>query len=55
MIAILIAAVFAGLIYVVLLAITGSALVALIAALLALFAGIPTGGYGIASRWGPKQ
>ena len=52
MIGILIAAVAAALVYILLAAVTGSALLALVAAILVLLAGIPTGGYGLGGRFG---
>ena len=51
MIGILIAVLFAALVYVILIAITGSAILALIAAVLVLLAGVPTGGYGFGDRF----
>jgi hypothetical protein len=51
MISALIAVLFAALVYVVLIALTGSGILALVAAILVLLAGIPTGGYGLGRRW----
>lgn len=51
MFGILIAVLVAALVYVVLIAITGSGILALIAAILVLIAGIPTGGYGFGDRY----
>jgi hypothetical protein len=51
MISTLIAVLFAALVYVLLIALTGSGLLALIAAILVLLAGIPTSGYGLGRRW----
>jgi len=42
----------AGLAYVLLVAITGSAIVGIVAAILILLAGIPSGGFGLGSRYG---
>ena len=52
MIGMLIAVLVAALAYVLLVALTGSTILALIAAVLILIAGIPTGGYGLGSRFG---
>lgn len=52
MIGILIAVLVAALVYVILIAITGSSILALVAAILVLLAGIPTGGYGFGGRFG---
>jgi hypothetical protein len=38
--------------YLILVAITGSSIVGIVAAILILVAGIPSGGFGIGSRWG---
>lgn len=54
MIGILIAVLLAALVYIVLVAITGSTILALVAGILVLIAGIPTGGYGMGSRFGPR-
>jgi hypothetical protein len=51
MIGILIAVLFAALVHILLAALTGSAIVAI----LVLLAAIPTGGYGIGSRWGGRR
>jgi hypothetical protein len=51
MISILIAVLFAALVYAVCLAVGLPAIVGLIAAILVLFAGVPTGGYGLGRRW----
>ncbi|MGH2782791.1 MAG: hypothetical protein ACRDL4_01005 [Thermoleophilaceae bacterium] len=37
--------------YLILAAITGSAIVAIVGAILVLVAGVPTGGFGFGSRW----
>ena len=39
-------------VYVLLIALTGSAIVAIVGAVLVLIAGVPTGGYGLGRRWG---
>lgn len=50
MIGILIAVVLAALVYYLLIALTGSAILAIIAAVLVLISGIGTGGYGYGRR-----
>jgi hypothetical protein len=55
MIGILIAIVFAALAYWVCMALGLPAIVALIAAVLVLLAGVPSGGYGLGSRWGGRR
>ena len=52
MIGLLLTVLVAGLVYVILAAITGSSIVAIVGAILVLIAGIPTGGFGLGSRWG---
>ncbi|MFL5894738.1 MAG: hypothetical protein ACJ76Z_06440 [Thermoleophilaceae bacterium] len=52
MIGILIAIVLAAVVYWICMALGLPAIVALIAAILVLLAGIPSGGYGLGSRWG---
>ena len=52
MIGIVIAIILAAVAYWVCLALGLPAIVALIAAILVLLAGVPTGGYGLGSRWG---
>jgi hypothetical protein len=42
----------AALAYLLLVALTGSAIVGIVAAILILVAGIPTGGFGFGGRWG---
>jgi hypothetical protein len=42
----------AALAYLLLVAITGSTIVGIVAAILILIGGIPTGGFGFGSRWG---
>ena len=51
LIGILIAVLFAALVYALCLALGLPAIVGLIAAILVLLAGIPTGGYGMGRRW----
>jgi hypothetical protein len=55
MIGILIAIVLAALAYWLCMALGLPAIVALIAAVLVLLAGVPTGGYGLGSRWGGRR
>ena len=52
MIGLLITLLVAALAYVLLVAITGSAIVGIVAAILILLAGIPSGGFGFGSRFG---
>jgi hypothetical protein len=52
MIGILLTVLVAALVYLILAAITGSGIVAIIGAVLVLIAGIPSGGFGFRSRWG---
>jgi hypothetical protein len=54
MIGILIAVLIAAVVYAILIALTGSGILALIAAILVLLAGIPTGGWGFGSRFGRR-
>jgi hypothetical protein len=54
MIGILIAVILAALVYFLCTALGLPAIVGIIAAVLVLLAGIPTGGYGIGSRWGGR-
>jgi hypothetical protein len=51
LISVIIAVLFAALVYALCLALGLPAIVGLIAAILVLLAGIPTGGYGIGRRW----
>jgi hypothetical protein len=44
----------AALAYLLLVAITGSTIVGIVAAILILISGIPTGGFGFRSRWGGR-
>ena len=55
MIGILIAIVLAAVVYWLCMALGLPAIVALIAAILVLLAGVPTGGYGLGSRWGGRR
>ncbi|MEA2492962.1 MAG: hypothetical protein QOJ29_873 [Thermoleophilaceae bacterium] len=55
MIGILIAIVLAAVAYWVCLALGLPAIVALIAAILVLLSGAPTGGYGLGNRWGGRR
>ena len=55
MIGVLIAIVFAAIVYWICLALGLPAIVGLIAAILVLLAGIPSGGYGLGSRWGARR
>ncbi len=52
MIGLLITLLVAALAYVLLVAITGSAIVGIVAAILILISGIPSGGFGFGSRFG---
>ena len=54
MIGLLITLLVAALAYVLLVAITGSAIVGIVAAILILIAGIPSGGFGYGSRFGSR-
>lgn len=55
MIGMLIAVLVAALAYVLLVAITGSTILGLVAGVLVLLAGIPTGGYGLGDRFGGRR
>jgi hypothetical protein len=50
MVGILLTVLFAAVVYLILAALTGSAIVAIVGAILVLIAGIPTGGFGVGSR-----
>ncbi len=52
MVGLLITILVAALAYLLLVAITGSTIVGIVAAILILVAGIPSGGFGFGSRWG---
>jgi hypothetical protein len=51
MIGILLTVVVAAVVYLILAALTGSGIVAIVGAILVLLAGIPSGGFGMGSRW----
>jgi hypothetical protein len=53
-IGVLIAVLFAALVYAICVALGLPSIVAIVAAILVLLAGIPTGGYGIGGRWGTR-
>jgi hypothetical protein len=55
MIGILIVVLIAALVYALLAALTGSTIVAIVGAVLVLLAGIPTGGFGLGSRFGGRR
>ena len=55
MIGILIAVLFAALVYAICVALGLPAIVGIIAAVLVLLAGVPTGGYGLGSRFGTRH
>ncbi|MFL5826635.1 MAG: hypothetical protein ACJ76V_08950 [Thermoleophilaceae bacterium] len=55
MIGILIAILVAAVVYWICVALGLPAIVAIIAAILVLLAGVPTGGYGFGSRWGARR
>jgi hypothetical protein len=52
MIGLIVTLLVAALAYLLLVALTGSAIVGIVAAVLILIAGIPSGGFGFGSRWG---
>ena len=52
MVGLLITILVAALAYLLLVAITGSSIVGIVAAILILIAGIPSGGFGFGNRWG---
>jgi hypothetical protein len=54
MVGLIITLLVAALAYLLLVAITGSAIVGIVAAILILLAGIPSGGFGIGGRWGAR-
>jgi hypothetical protein len=53
-IGVLIAVLFAALVYAICVALGLPSIVAIVAAILVLLAGVPTGGYGIGGRWGTR-
>lgn len=55
MIGVLIAVLLAALVYFLCVALGLPAIVAIVAAILVLLAGIPSGGYGLGSRWGGRR
>lgn len=55
MIGIVLAVLFAALVYAICVALGLPAIVGIIAAILVLLAGIPTGGYGLGSRFGSRH
>ena len=55
MIGILIAVLLAALVYFLCVALGLPSIVAIVAAIVVLLAGIPTGGYGIGGRWGGSR
>jgi sugar phosphate permease len=54
-IGILIAVLLAALVYFLCMALGLPAIVAIVAAILVLLAGVPSGGYGLGSRWGGRR
>ena len=54
MVGLLITILVAALAYLLLVAITGSSIVGIVAAILILVAGVPTGGFGYGGRWGGR-
>ena len=52
MVGLIITLVVAALAYLLLVALTGSSIVGIVAAILILLAGIPSGGFGMGGRWG---
>jgi hypothetical protein len=54
MVGLIITLLVAALAYLLLVAITGSAIVGIVAAILILIAGIPSGGFGMGGRWGAR-
>jgi hypothetical protein len=55
MIGLIITLLVAALAYILLVALTGSAILGLVAAILILLAGIPSGGFGLGGRWGGRS
>lgn len=55
MIGLVIALLVAALAYVLLVALTGSAILGIIAAILILLAGVPSGGFGFGGRFGSRR
>jgi hypothetical protein len=54
MVGLIITLLVAALAYLLLVAITGSAIVGIVAAILILIAGIPSGGFGMGNRWNAR-
>ena len=55
MIGLIITLLVAALAYILLVALTGSAIVGIVAAIMILLAGIPSGGFGFGGRWGGRS
>jgi hypothetical protein len=55
MVGLLITILVAALAYLLLVAITGSTIVGIVAAILILVAGVPSGGFGFGNRWGGRR
>lgn len=55
MIGLIITLLVAALAYILLVALTGSAILGIVAAILILLAGIPSGGFGLGGRWGGRS
>jgi hypothetical protein len=55
MVGLLITILVAALAYLILVWITGSTIVGIVAAILILVAGVPTGGFGYGGRWGGRD
>jgi hypothetical protein len=55
MIGLLITLLVAAVAYLLLVALTGSAIIGIVAAVLILLAGIPSGGFGFGDRWGGRR
>lgn len=55
MIGILLTVLVAAVVYLILAALTGSGIVAIVGAILVLLGGIPTGGFGFGGRWSGRR
>ena len=55
MIGLIITLLVAALAYILLVALTGEAIIGIVAAILILLAGVPTGGFGFGGRWGGRS
>ena len=55
MIGLIITLIVAALAYLLLVALTGEAIIGIVAAILILLAGIPSGGFGLGGRWGGRH